>query len=232
MIKYIDSKKMGKANHGWLDSHFHFSFADYYNPSNMGFGVLRVINDDLIACGTGFDTHPHRNMEIISYVINGELSHADSMNHQETIKRGHVQYMSAGTGVFHSEHNYGDETLRLLQIWIHPDQVGYAPQYGDYRFDWNERVNKWLHIVTGNQSNQAAIQIHADVNLYVTELTAGNRIDFKVELGRQAYLVLIEGEAIVDSYHLNERDALEIIEADLSIEAIKTSHLLVIEMNK
>lgn len=105
MIKFIDSKKMGRGKHDWLDSHFHFSFADYYNPQNMQFGVLRVINDDLVKPNTGFDTHPHKNMEIISYVVDGELSHSDSMNNQHTLTRGQVQYMSAGTGVLHSEHN-------------------------------------------------------------------------------------------------------------------------------
>ncbi|MCU5336930.1 pirin family protein, partial [Bacillus cereus] len=113
MFRKVDHKNMGRANHGWLNTHFHFSFANYYNPNNMNFGALRVINDDLVAAQTGFDMHPHRDMEIISYVVDGALTHEDSMGNRGTIERGHVQYMSAGTGVFHSEHNLGDETLRL-----------------------------------------------------------------------------------------------------------------------
>ena len=118
MLTKIESKNMGNSNLGWLKSKFHFSFAEYYNPDNINFGVLRVINDDLVQPNTGFDTHPHRDMEIISYVVNGELTHGDSMGNKNTITRGHVQYMSAGTGVYHSEHNFGKDTLRLLQIWI------------------------------------------------------------------------------------------------------------------
>ena len=122
MLRKLDHNNMGKSNLGWLRSVFHFSFAEYYNPKNINFGVLRVINDDLVDSQTGFPTHPHQNMEIISYVVNGELTHGDSMGNESTITRGHVQYMSAGTGVYHSEQNFGDETLRLLQIWILPDQ--------------------------------------------------------------------------------------------------------------
>ncbi len=118
MLKKIESKNMGSSNLGWLRSKFHFSFAEYYNPNNINFGVLRVINDDLIEAGTGFDTHPHKDMEIISYVVNGDLTHEDSMGNKNTITRGHVQFMSAGSGVYHSEHNFGKEILRLLQIWI------------------------------------------------------------------------------------------------------------------
>lgn len=116
MFRKVDHKNMGRANHGWLNTHFHFSFANYYNPNNMSFGALRVINDDLVAPQTGFDMHPHRDMEIISYVVDGALTHEDSMGNRGTIERGHVQYMSAGTGVFHSEHNLGNETLRYYKF--------------------------------------------------------------------------------------------------------------------
>jgi redox-sensitive bicupin YhaK (pirin superfamily) len=135
MLRKIESKNMGSSNLGWLRSKFHFSFAEYYNPDNIQFGVLRVINDDLIEGGTGFDTHPHRNMEIISYVVNGDLTHRDSMGDKNTITRGQVQYMSAGTGVLHSEHNFGKDLLRLLQIWIFPAENGLQPNYGDYSFN-------------------------------------------------------------------------------------------------
>ena len=234
MLKYIDSKKMGRGQHGWLDSHFHFSFADYYNPKNMNFGVLRVVNDDLVKPGTGFDTHPHENMEIISYVVDGELTHADSMNNKHTLTRGQVQYMSAGTGVWHSEHNFGKDLLRFLQIWILPDKAGHRPNYGDYRFELSDREDRWLSIATSseNRESSAPIKIHADVNVSAAIITQGKSLDLNVAKGRQAYLVLIEGEAEVEGIRLHARDALEITEQDVTIHAAETAHVLVLEMAK
>ena len=231
MIRKIDHTKMGRSNLGWLRSLFHFSFAEYYNPRNMNFGALRVINDDLIEGHTGFDTHPHRDMEIISYVVDGKLTHADSMGNENTIGRGEVQYMSAGTGVLHSEHNRQDELARLLQIWIMPDQRGYKPQYGDRRFEAKDRHNQWLHIVSST-SGTAPIKIHQDVNISVLELDAKKTISFEVKPGRQAYLVLIEGQSKINGLELTMRDALESVEENLSIEALENSHYLVIEMRK
>lgn len=136
MLRKLDNKNMGRSDLGWLKSIFHFSFANYYNPENMNFGVLRVINDDLVKSNTGFGMHPHRDMEIISYVVDGELNHGDTIGNKNTITRGHVQYMSAGTGISHTEHNFGDTTSRFLQIWLLPDKKGVTPDYGDYRFKW------------------------------------------------------------------------------------------------
>ena len=231
MLRKIDNTKMGSSDLGWLKSKFHFSFAEYYNPSNINFGALRVINDDLVEAGTGFDTHPHRDMEIISYVIDGELTHGDSMGNKRTLSRGHVQYMSAGTGVFHSEHNHGEETLRFLQIWIFPDKKGYEPNYGEYRFEWNDRKNKWLNIVSSKDGN-APIKLNQDSNIYVLELDKDKEIEFKVGEGRQAYLVQIEGTSDINNIALNMRDGLEIIEEDITIKALETSHFLVIELRK
>lgn len=231
MLRKIDNNNMGSSDLGWLKSKFHFSFADYYNPSNLNFGTLRVINDDLVKPGKGFDTHPHRDMEIISYVIDGELTHGDSMGNKRTLSPGHVQYMSAGTGVFHSEHNLGEETLRFLQIWIIPDKRGYKPNYGDYEFKWNDRKNKWLNIVSSKEEN-APIKINQDSNIFVIELDKNKEIDFKVVEGRQAYLVQISGISDINNPTLNMRDGLEIIEEDIIIKAIEPSHVLVIEMNK
>lgn len=231
MIHKINSATMGHSDLGWLQSLFHFSFADYYNPENMNFGPLRVINDDLIAPGTGFDKHPHRDMEIISYVVKGALTHADSMGNRHTITRGQVQYMSAGTGVFHSEHNLGKETTRLLQIWVIPDAKNHTPNYGDYPFSQNERENQWLPIASG-QDGDAPIKIHQDVHIYAAELSAGTPLSFEVPSGRQAYLVQIEGQANINGLALDERDALESVEESLTITALTDSHLLVIEMAK
>lgn len=220
MLRRIDSNNMGSSYLGWLESKFHFSFAEYYNPNNMNFGVLRVINDDLIQPNTGFEIHPHRDMEIISYVVNGELTHGDSMGNKNTISRGHAQYMSAGTGVYHSEHNFGKDTLRLLQIWILPDKQDYDPNYGDYKFNWNDRQNKWLHMVSGKDGS-APIKINQDMNIYALEIEEGKDIDFKVNKGRQAYLVQVEGNSLINEIELNERDGMEIFEEDILIKAKK-----------
>jgi redox-sensitive bicupin YhaK (pirin superfamily) len=231
MIKKIDHNNMGKSNMGWLKSIFHFSFADYFNPLNINYGVLRVINDDLIESNTGFETHPHRDMEIISYVIDGELTHGDSMKNKSTLQRGHVQYMSAGTGIEHSEHNLSDVLARFLQIWIYPDRRNYVPNYGEFRFDWDLRHNNWLHIVS-SASGDAPVKIHQDANIYVLELSEGNTITFPVKDKRQAYLVQIEGTATINELQLEARDAIEVIEEEIKITAQTTSHYLVIEMAK
>lgn len=231
MLRKIDNKNMGKSDLGWLKTSYHFSFADYFNIDNMNFGMLRVINDDLIQGNTGFDVHPHKDMEIVTYVINGELTHGDSMGNKNTIYRGEVQYMSAGTGVYHSEYNMGNETARLLQIWILPDKKGYKPAYGDYRFKEDERKNKWLNIVSSQDKN-AKVKINQDANIYVIELDEGKEETFNVDKGRQAYLVQIEGEANINEITLNERDALEIIEENINIKANKKSHIMIIELKK
>lgn len=232
MLKVIRSSDMGHNNLHWLDSFHHFSFSTYYNPNNIQFGVLRVVNDDRVGAGTGFDTHPHKDMEIISYVVDGELTHADSMGNKHTLTRGQAQYMSAGTGVTHSEHNFGHEILRFIQIWFFPDKDGYKPNYGDKRFVWEDRINKWMPIASGDDDSQFPIQIHADVHMYATYLPREETATFSVAKGRQAYLLLIEGAADINGEFLEERDAMEIVEEDITINATSSSHILVIEMKK
>ena len=146
MFKKINAKDMFVSNQGWLQSRFHFSFAEYRNFDNMKFGALRVLNDDIINPQTGFDTHPHQNMEIISYIVNGEITHKDSMGNSETLQRGEVQYLSAGEGIFHSEYNrHKTKDLRLLQIWILPPKNDLPRLYGSYKFKEEERKNKLLN---------------------------------------------------------------------------------------
>lgn len=231
MIKKIESNKMGSSNLGWLKSKFHFSFAEYYNPKNIQFGVLRVLNDDLVESHEGFATHPHKNMEIVSYVVNGELTHGDNMGNKATLTRGQVQYMSAGTGVYHSEHNLGQDTLRFLQIWIIPEKNGLDPNYGDYKFNWEDRKNNWLHMVSGLNGN-APIKINQDANIYSLELDQGKEIDFPVNEGRQSYLVQIEGTSLINNIEISDRDGMEIVEENISVKAITQSHFLIIEMKK
>ena len=229
MLRKIDADKMGMSDLGWLHSKFHFSFAEYYNPANMHFGVLRVLNDDLIEVHSGFDTHPHRDMEIISYVVQGEITHRDSMGHSSTLQRGEVQYMSAGTGVFHSEHNLGKDMLRLLQIWIMPDHKGHKPAYGEFRFPWEARSNQWLHLVSP-MAGSAGVKIHQDVNISALELDAGQSLKLDVAKGRQAYLVQIEGSSGLGGIALDARDALELVEESAELKAKTKSHYLAIEM--
>ena len=232
MLRHIDHKKMGQGNLGWLKTHFHFSFSSYHNPDNMQFGILRVLNDDIIQPHKGFATHPHNDMEIITYVINGSLAHKDSMGNESTIYRGEAQYMSAGTGITHSEYNASDDELRLIQMWILPDKEGHTPNYGDQRFAWEERIDRWLPIATGydNKENAAPIKIHADANVYAIYLSAGNTTDFEVGANRQAYLVLLEGDAKVENIDMTEKDALEIVGQNISITTAKGGHIYFIEL--
>eukprot|EP00887_Chlorella_sp_A99_P004817 scaffold4.g4817.t1 len=188
----------------WLESRFHFSFAEYYDKNRSSFGALRVLNDDLVKGKAGFGqvSHPHRDAEIFSYVLDGELSHADSMGNCEALPRGCVQYMSAGTGIVHSEMNNGDKTCRFLQIWLSPDQPGHAPQYGSCRFEKADRHNRLLHLLGGTgpvpawegvNATGECIRLHQDANVFVSESDAG--VEQQIVLGaqRQAYLVCIEG---------------------------------------
>ena len=166
MLKKLFATKMGTSNLGWLESRFHFSFADYVNYDNINFGVLRVLNDDIIHAKGGFGKHSHNDMEIISYVVEGEITHKDSMGNSETLKRGEVQYLSAGTGITHSEFNKNEsDDLRLLQIWIVPPKKSLTPLYGSHRFNESESKNKILNIVSSDDGD-AKIKIHQDVNIY------------------------------------------------------------------
>lgn len=233
MLKKIKKEQMGKSNLGWLKSRFHFCFAEYFNPSNINFGVLRVLNDDLIEPNSGFNTHPHSNMEIISYVVKGEITHKDSMGNEETLRRGEVQYLSAGDGIYHSEHNlHNNEQLRLLQIWILPPKKGLPKLYGSHKFEKNDRKNKLLKIVSSENSD-APIKIHQDVNLFVSELEKDKRLQFNIDSNRQIYFVQIEGSSKVNETILEFGDALEITEENiLNIEALENSHFLFIEMKE
>ena len=208
-------------------------FADYYNPKNMRFGVLRVVNDDIIHTTSGFDMHPHENVEIITYVINGELTHKDSLGNIETLTRGDIQYLSAGDGIYHSEYNKNKSLdLRLLQIWIIPPKVGLPRLYGSNKFEEIQRKNKFLNIVSG-QNGTADIKIHQDINIYVSQLDSDKNLDFHIEENRQVYFVQIEGKSDINGLVLNNGDAVEIInEKQINIKALENSHFLFIEMAK
>lgn len=218
------------------DTYFHFSFANYYNPANMNFGVLRVLNDDDVIPHGGFDQHPHRNMEIVSYVVSGQLTHWDSATQvEDTLGRGHVQTVTAGNGVWHSEMNRHDAPCRFLQIWILPPANGLPVRYENHKFEAADRLNKLLHIV-GNPVNQDEVPLHLnqDVNFYVSELAdLDARVSFSLKAGRQAYINNVEGTVdIARLATLGERDALEIVgPAELTFSlADEKAHFIIIEM--
>ncbi|RBQ27164.1 pirin family protein [Arcobacter sp. CECT 9188] len=230
MLKKLSKQNMGKSNLGWLESRFHFSFAEYRNPANMHFGVLRVLNDDIVHPYSGFDMHPHENMEIISYIVNGEITHKDSMGNSETLKRGEVQYLSAGDGIYHSEKNESNKDLRLLQIWVFPPQKGLPRLYGSYKYKLEERENKLLNIVS-SQNGESSIKIYQDINIYVSELDKS--LEFNIDENRQIYFVQIEGTATINGILLEDGDAMELVDEKLlTINPITKSHILFIEMKK
>lgn len=233
MLKKLPKENMGTSNLGWLESRFHFSFAEYRNPNNINFGVLRVLNDDIVHPKSGFNTHPHSNMEIISYVVNGEITHKDSMGNSETLKRGEVQYLSVGDGIYHSEHNLHEtEDLRLLQIWIIPPKIGLPRLYGSKKFEKEDRLNKFLNIVS-SQNGTADIKIYQDINIFVSELEINKSLDFEIKENRQVYFVQIEGSSSINDIILGNGDAMEIVdEKSLKIKALENSHFLFIEMPK
>ncbi|MCU7372722.1 pirin family protein [Paucibacter sp. O1-1] len=221
MLELIKSSDRGYADHGWLKSFHSFSFADYYNPQRMGFGALRVINEDRIAPGTGFGTHGHRDMEIISYVLDGELAHKDSMGngtaggaHAGVIKPGDVQRMSAGTGVMHSEFNnaQGRQT-HFLQIWIMPDQRGVAPSYQQLHFPAEDKRGR-LRLVASNDGAEGSVSIHADARLYAGLFNGDESAELALAPGRLAYVHLVRGSLVVNGQTLAGGDALKLAGTD------------------
>jgi redox-sensitive bicupin YhaK (pirin superfamily) len=229
-MKVYRKEDHGRADHGWLKSRFHFAFADYFNRSRMGYGVLRVLNDDRVSPGKGFDTHPHRDMEIISYVVEGELTHKDSMGTEETLYPGEIQYMSAGTGILHSEYNRGSGDLRFLQIWILPDRKDHPPRYGSKRIPMEARRDRWLHLVS-SEGEGGEIPIHQDARIYGGLISKGETLDYTVEMGRQIYGIIIEGRTEAGRFLLGAGDGFESTES-LSFRAEAETHILLIEMRE
>ncbi len=201
------SDERGHADHGWLDSRFSFSFADYYDPKHMGFRTLRVINEDRIAAGQGFDTHPHRDMEIISYVVEGELQHKDSMGNGSIIPAGCLQRMSAGTGVAHSEFNPSKTTAtHLLQIWILPEKKGLAPSYQELKLRETLKPNA-LNLVAAGKPDGNVLKVHQDIKLYYGSFDKTAETDHTLEKGRGLWLQMIKGAVEVLGTTLQAGDA-------------------------
>ena len=238
MMELIKSCDRGHADHGWLKSFHSFSFAEYYNPRRMGFGPLRVINEDRIAPGTGFGTHGHRDMEIISYVLDGELAHKDSMGngqaggaHAGVIKPGDVQRMSAGTGVMHSEFNNAKgQNTHFLQIWIQPNKLGVKPGYEQRHYSEADKRGR-LALVASGDAAEGAVAIHADALLYAGLFDGAESADLPLAAGRLAYVHLVRGSATVNGQQLKAGDALQMSEqASVKIEQGEQAELLVFDL--
>ena len=207
MLTLRKSQERGYADHGWLKSYHSFSFANYYDPQHMGFGNLRVINEDRIAPGTGFGTHGHRDMEIVSYVLEGNLAHKDTMGNVKGIPPGDVQRMSAGTGVQHSEFNHApDQTTHFLQIWIEPNVTGIAPSYEQKSFPDAEKRGR-LRLVASPDGSEGSVLIHADARLYAGLFDAGESARLALEPGRKGYVHVVQGSIEVNGTPLSAGDA-------------------------
>ncbi len=214
MITLRRSHERGHADHGWLDSYHSFSFADYHDPAHDGFGALRVVNEDRVQAGQGFGTHPHRDMEIISYVLEGALAHRDSMGNGSTIRPGDVQRMSAGSGVTHSEFNASSSELaHFLQIWILPEERGIAPGYEQKHFS-EEQKRGQLRLVAARDGRDGSVTIHQDASVYATVLDPGETVCHQLAPGRRAWLHVARGEVQLGAHTLAAGDAAAVTAED------------------
>lgn len=231
MIKHYPYYGLGHHDHGWLDARHHFSFSEYHNPQRMEFGALRVINDDIIKAGAGFDTHSHKNMEIITYVRKGAITHRDSNGNVGRTEAGDVQVMSAGTGIFHSEFNLESEDTNLFQIWIYPREKDVEPKWDSLTFPKSKVDEKLPLLVSGFAEDQRkdVLNIHQDARIYGGVIDSGQSIHHPIT--NQAYLLLSEGEIMLDGKVLKKGDGAEITDVQsVMIQANKTSEIVIIDV--
>jgi quercetin 2,3-dioxygenase len=233
MIQIRRNEERGHADHGWLDTYHTFSFADYYDPEFMGFRSLRVINEDRVAPGQGFGTHGHRDMEILTYVLEGSIAHKDSMGHQQVLGPNEIQRMSAGTGIRHSEFNPSDsERLHFFQIWIEPGTTGTKPSYEQIRFDPEEKKNK-LKRLAGPAGENGAARINQDAQVFVAELAKDSEIPYRLGPHRSAWVHVVRGEVTVNGNALRTGDAVAIDgEEHLSLTGVnaESSEILLFDL--
>jgi redox-sensitive bicupin YhaK (pirin superfamily) len=209
MMTLRPSEARGHANHGWLDSHHTFSFGGYYDPENMGFRALRVINEDRVTPGEGFDTHPHRDMEIITYPLSGAIAHRDSTGGTGLLRAGEVQRMTAGTGVLHSEMNGSDQDLHFLQIWIIPEKKGLKPGYEQKAFTESERRGRW-RVVVSRDAREGSLTVHQDMSLHGTLLAPGESAEYTLAPGRHAWVQLARGKATLNGVEVKAGDGVAV----------------------
>ncbi len=235
MIELRPFASLRAANHGWLDAHHHFSFADYHDPARTHWGRLRVWNDDVIAAGAGFPPHPHRDMEIITYVRTGAISHRDSLGNEGRTAAGDVQVMSAGTGIEHSEFNQEDEPCTLFQIWIMPDSKGMMPNWGTRPFPKQDRSGRWVVLACGNGESDDALPINANASVLGASLKAGESLTYDTMPDRHLYLVAATGrmsisEGGVDAVQAEARDGIAISKAGtITISALADSEIVLVD---
>ncbi|MBV8629567.1 MAG: pirin family protein [Silvibacterium sp.] len=231
MLEIRRSEERGHANHGWLDSHHTFSFAGYYDPRHMGFRSLRVINEDRVAPGRGFGAHPHRDMEILSYVLDGKLAHRDSMGHEELLGPNEIQRMSAGTGVVHSEYNGSKtEPVHFLQIWIEPSKDGLPATYEQLSFDPAEKQGRWKQLAGPAKADGVSV-INQDAKVYVAELARGEEIGYGFARNRYGWLHVIRGSVTVNGRTLKTGDAVAISdEPSIQIKAVEAGEVMLFDL--
>lgn len=231
MIEVRPFATLGKADHGWLQANFHFSFADYFDQSRMHWGKLRVWNDDVIAPRTGFPPHPHADMEIITYVRKGAISHRDSLGNQGRTAAGDVQVMSAGTGITHAEYNLEDEELLSFQLWILSDRKGIAPRWGDKAFPKEARDGRFVVLASGRDEAEDAdaLRINSDARVLGATVKAGESVSYRLD-GRKAYMVPATGKVRIDGQEANARDGVAIADIDvLTVEALEDAELVLVD---
>lgn len=236
MIKLRKSQERGHAHHGWLDSHHTFSFAHYHDPRYMGYSVLRVINEDIIAPGRGFGMHPHNDMEIITYMLDGELRHEDSLGNGSVIRRGDVQRMTAGSGIVHSESNASNTApAHLLQIWIVPERINIHPGYEDKHFDEARKQGRWC-LIASREGQDGALRIHQDVALYAALLKPGQALPYETRVGRTLYLQVARGSIQLSGIGQSEETlgagdaAMVEMEQVIRVEGVQDAEVLVFDL--
>jgi len=230
MIKIIPADQRHFSDFGWLKTYWLFSFSSYYDPSNIQFGALRVFNDDVVEPGTGFPTHPHQEMEIITILLEGEMTHEDSMGNKSIIQQGDVQRMTAGTGLTHSEFNLADDPVHFYQIWILPDKRGLSPGYDQKRFDASLWKNT-LYPVASGQNIPDTVTFNTNATIYLAELDTDNEISFKTTESRRIFVYVTKGELKVNNQILREKDQARIdLENTIQSESLKPASLILIDL--
>jgi redox-sensitive bicupin YhaK (pirin superfamily) len=231
MIELRPHSELGGAHHGWLDTRHHFSFAEYYDPNRMHWGNLRVWNDDTIAPHSGFPRHPHRDMEIITYVRSGAITHQDNLGNQGRTEAGDVQVMSAGTGIAHSELNEEDETTKIFQIWIMPNETGLPPAWGSKPFPKGERSGSFVTLASGLPGDDEALPIRTDARLVAATLEAGQSAEYHIAAGRKVYLVPATGQIEVNEVVATAGDGVAIHDEQLlKVSAKEDSEIVLVDV--
>ncbi|QDT44144.1 Quercetin 2,3-dioxygenase [Gimesia alba] len=231
MIRIRKAQERGHADHGWLDTFHTFSFADYQDPEHMRFRALRVMNEDVVQPGQGFGTHPHRDMEIVTYVLEGALEHKDSMGHGEVLRAGEFQRMSAGTGITHSEFNPSEtEPVHLYQIWLYPERKGIEPSYEQKRFPRSEQQNQ-LRLVASPQAEQGALLIHQDAQIFLSQIDKGETVSYELAEGRHAWLQVLRGTVVLNDMPLETSDGAAISDIrEITILATDNAEIMLFDL--